>query len=129
MARLVVDGATLRCNQGSTPGRLSVATPHGVAGQKRQAATVDDHRPNLHVASFGMCRSMSNPQVSAATSAANGVLTPQPCVPATPAPWQSGHRHVRLVRGVALTDDATCACQWGGTIEIADPGAGGIQTR
>ena len=127
MANIVVGGATLRCQQGTSPATLTVAAPHGVAGQKRQVATVDDHQPMANIGSFGMCQSMANPQVSAATAAANGVLTPQPCVPVIASPWQPGQAGVRLQRATALTDDSTCNCQWGGIIEVTDTGDGGAR--
>ena len=37
-----------------------------------------------------MCISPANPVVAAATTAALGVLTPQPCIPITIAPWLPG---------------------------------------
>lgn len=69
-----------------------------------------------------MCRSMSNPQVAAATAAANGVLTPQPCIPVLPAPWSPGASSVEIHGVTALTDDSTLDCAYAGKIGIDDPG-------
>lgn len=76
----------------------------------------------VNIASFGMCQSPSNPQVAAATSAALGVLTPQPCIPMTAAPWTPGSTTVLIANQPALDNPSTCVCLWGGTITITDPG-------
>jgi hypothetical protein len=68
-----------------------------------------------------MCQSLANPQVAAATSAAMGTLTPQPCVPVIPAPWSPGASVVTLNGVPALTSDSKCQCTWAGTIEVVDP--------
>lgn len=81
MTKLVADGATLQCNMGTTTSSLSVSPSHGASGVNKHLATVNDYTPNTCVSSFGMCQSQSNPQVAAATAAAEGVLTPQPCNP------------------------------------------------
>jgi len=84
-------------------------------------ATVDDHKPDVNIAPFGMCKTLSNPAVAAATSAAQGTLTPQPCKPITNAPWTPGASITTVDDKKALTDDSQCMCQWAGTIEIVDP--------
>jgi hypothetical protein len=68
-----------------------------------------------------MCMSPSNPQVASAKAAAMGVLTPQPCVPMTTAPWSPGSSTVTVSGLVALNDASTCQCQWGGTLSVRDP--------
>ncbi|MCL2068830.1 MAG: DUF4280 domain-containing protein [Oscillospiraceae bacterium] len=71
---------------------------------------------------FGVCNSLSNPAVAAATAAALGVLTPQPCIPATAAPWAPGSTSV-LIGGVpALESNSKLMCNWGGTIQVTSPG-------
>lgn len=121
MRRLVVHEAKIRCNQGTLPSAL-VVTPDSpaVAGDK-PVATVQDHRPRRNIITFGMCRSPSNPQVASATSAAMGVLTPQPCVPATNQDWTPGAAFAVADDVNVLSSDSTCSCDWGGTIDILDP--------
>jgi hypothetical protein len=121
MATLVADGATLQCSMGLAPGMLH-ATERPLAVDGRPLATVADHAPVVNIASFGMCRSTSNPQVIAATSAAQGVLTPQPCVPVTSSPWTGGSAHLSYDNQAALTSSSTCDCQWAGSISVKDPG-------
>ena len=59
-------------------------------------ATIMDNKPMANVPPFGMCTTPSNPQVAAATSAALGVLTPQPCMPVIAAPWAPGSATVMV---------------------------------
>ncbi len=76
----------------------------------------------VNVLPFGLCRSPSNPQVAAATAAASGVLTPQPCFPSVAAPWSPGASVVTVDDVPALTSNSTCTCQWAGVVEVAQPG-------
>lgn len=123
MTKLVTNGATLKCNKGTTPARLGASPGQTTKGEGEPAGTVLDVAPTTNVRPFGMCRSPQNPLVQAATSAAGGVLTPQPCVPATSAPWSGGPTTVKIGGHVALTSAHTCSCQWGGSISVEKPGA------
>jgi len=44
-------------------------------------ATIMDFKPFANIPGFGACMSPMNPHVIAATAAAMGVFTPQPCIP------------------------------------------------
>ena len=72
---------------------------------------------------FGMCTSLANPTVAAATSAALGVLTPMPCLPAVVAPWVPGAPRTLIGGKPALTSGSTCTCAYGGVISLTFPGA------
>jgi hypothetical protein len=122
MAKLVVHGATLKCSEGASPSTLSILPVNPALADEQRAATIMDFTPMSNVAPFGMCKTQANPQVAAATAAAQGVLTPQPCVPVITGPWSPGSPCVQIEHQKALTDDSTCRCAWTGTIEIADPG-------
>lgn len=122
MPKLTVNGAKLKCSQGSAPSTLTVLPPIGSDGDDQPAGTIVDHIPMVNVAPFGMCQTTANPQVAAATAAAQGALTPQPCIPVLPSDWTPG-ASVVTVQGIkALSDDSKCTCQWTGTIEITSPG-------
>ncbi len=121
MPQLVVNGAMLTCAFGVAPATLTVIRPTiNIAGQP--AATIMDFAPNTNIAPFGMCTTLSNPQVASATSAASGVLTPQPCMPVTTSPWTPGSSTMMIENNPALTDSSTCMCAWGGMITITQPG-------
>ena len=124
MSKLVINGAKLKCNQGTSPGSLTVLPANGTDADEQPAATVDDYQPMMNVGAFGMCQTQANPQVAAATAAAQGVLTPQPCVPVITSSWSPGSRVVTIQGTTALSDDSKCNCQWTGSIEITDPGTG-----
>ena len=101
MSKLVAHGATLACSQGTAPSRLAVPPVTGIDDEAGPLATVQDVKPLVNIAPFGACRALANPQVALATAAALGVLTPQPCVPVTAAPWSPGSAVVR-VDGTAI---------------------------
>src|SRR6478609_602727 len=86
MSKLVINGAKLKCSQGTSPGSLTVLPGMGTDADDQPAATVNDYVPMVNVAPFGMCQTQANPQIAAATAAAQGVLTPQACVPAITSP-------------------------------------------
>ncbi len=121
-------GATLRCSMGLAPGSL-LPTPRPLQCGSRVAANVTDHVPIANVTPFGLCRSLANPLVAAATSAAAGTLTPMPCVPATPAPWSPGAARTIIGGAPALSTQATLRCLWAGTIEVVDPGQVTLDVR
>ena len=119
MGKLVCTGAALRCSRGAKPSTFSAS------GQKvsvPQAAGVITDTSAQSIPPFGTCLSLSNPQVKAATSAAGGVLTPQPCQPVVSAPWTPGSAHVTIGRVAALDDASHCACAWAGRITVSSPG-------
>jgi hypothetical protein len=121
MPKLVANGAMLKCNQGMAPGALTVLPTQMAEGAGMPAATVNDFAPMQQVSPFGLCKSQTNPQVAAATSAAGGTLTPMPCSPLITAPWSPGAPGVTIAGQRALTAGSTCSCAWSGTIEITDP--------
>ena len=124
MPLLVVNGATLQCPMAVPPGTTSmiVTSVHRAQAGNQSAANIADFVPMTNIPSFGMCMSLKNPQVAAATSAAQGVLTPQPCMPAIVAPWSPGSSTVMLDNLPALNDTSTCQCLWGAAILVAYAG-------
>ena len=120
MGKLVVNGATLRCGQGLAPGTLVSSNQARSKAGDMLLATVMDHAPLANITGFGMCNTQSNPAVAAATSAASGVHTPAPCIPATSAPWTPGSSRAQASGMPALTVDSTCTCSYGGSISIED---------
>jgi Domain of unknown function (DUF4280) len=122
MAMQVVNGAQLACSFGLAPSTFQVLPANQVQAENQYSANIMDFIPNTNIMPFGMCNSPSNPQVAAATAAAMGVLTPQPCVPATASPWAPGAPNVLLANQPALDSTSTCMCMWGGVITVSSPG-------
>jgi hypothetical protein len=118
----VVNGAQMACTFGASPSSLVVLPVNRTTINDQPEATIQDYVPMMNIMPFGMCMSPSNPQVAAATAAAMGVLTPQPCIPATCSPWTPGALTVQISEQVALDDISMCSCMWGGVITITQPG-------
>jgi hypothetical protein len=117
----VAFGATLQCSFGVAPSTLAPLPVPRVTVEGKPAATITDFAPMVNIPPFGMCTSLSNPTVAAATSAALGVLTPMPCVPVTTA-WKPGAARTTIGGKPALTAGSTCNCAWGGVIQVVFPG-------
>lgn len=118
MPNLVRTGATVKCSYGTetspfsaTGTKVAAATPVGVVSDVTAA----------NVPPFGLCTSLGNPQVAAATQAAQEMLTPQPCVPVL-SNWSPGSVRVTIGAAAALTDAARCTCSWGGAVTVTDAG-------
>lgn len=121
MAYPVVAGATCICTMGTTPAQINPTNQSNIRiGGKPVASTVDV-APMTNVGSFGMCKSMTNPAVAAATAAALGTLTPQPCVPVPAGTWNCPGK-VRVAKKPVLTNEGTLKCAYMGDITIKSPG-------
>jgi|SRR5437870_11906293 len=126
MGLQVCMGASLMCSFGAAPSSL-VVLPVGRVLTQTPAATIMDHLPMVNVLPFGMCSSLANPTVAAATAAALGALTPMPCIPMTTAPWIVGAPTLLIGDKPALNNSSTLMCNWGGVIQITMPGQTTVQ--
>ena len=122
MPMQVVNSATLMCSFGTSPSNLVVLPNHRVKCGDQFAANISDHISMVNIMPFGMCTSIANPAVAAATAAALGVLTPQPCIPATTTPWVPGAVTDLLDHQPALDNVSICLCNWAGVITVTNPG-------
>lgn len=122
MAMHVCNGATLMCSFGLAPSSLVVLPVNRTMTSNMPAANIMDHIPMVNILPFGMCTSIANPTVAAATAAAMGVLTPMPCIPMTPAPWVPGAPTVLLGNQPALDNNCKLMCNWAGVIQVVVPG-------
>lgn len=123
MPQMVNMGSQMQCSFGAAPASLVLAPANRVNGSYMPMANIADSKPLVNIPPFGMCTSLANPTVAAATSAALGVLTPMPCVPATSAPWTPGAATTMIAGMPALTDASMCTCNWGGVITFTSSGA------
>lgn len=121
MGFCVCGGAVMSCPFGVAPSVLNVL-PQNKTVNMMPLANIMDNKPFVNILPFGMCNSLSNPTVAAATAAAMGVLTPMPCVPAVTAPWSPGASTVQIGGQPALTDSSKCNCIWGGVIQFTFAG-------
>ena len=119
MGLLVVTGGTLACSMGAAP---AVFTATGVTVESETPAGVISDISMVSIPTFGMCMSPANPQVAAATSAAMGVLTPQPCLPVITDPWTPGSLKVQIGGVPALDSESMCQCLWTGIVTVSSPG-------
>jgi hypothetical protein len=110
--------AMIQCSFGPAPTTLNVLPTSKVMIEDKPAGTITCSAP-VNIPTFGMCMSLSNPLVAAATAAALGVLTPMPCVPVL-TPWIPVS--TTLIGGQpALVSGSSCMCGYGGVVEILFP--------
>ena len=122
MANQVCMGAMCQCSFGAAPSTLVVTPENTPLTSRLPAATIMENVPLKHIMPWGLCSSLANPTVAAATSAALGVLTPMPCVPVIAAPWAPGCPTVLIANKPALNDSSKLMCNWGGVISINNAG-------
>jgi hypothetical protein len=83
------------------------------------AATIMDNIPMANIPTFAMCNSVANP----ATQRPPPVMfTPAPCVPALAAPWAPGSTSCMIGGVPALEAGSRLMCNWGGVIQVVNPG-------
>lgn len=122
MSNLVVAGAMLECSFSEIPAVLVVLPENRVMAEGRPAANIEDSKPIINIPTFGLCNSLTNPEVASATTAAAGVLTPMPCIPMVEAPWLPGSPAVLIGGLPALNNESKCLCNWLGVISIVEAG-------
>lgn len=125
MGRIYVcNGAQLTCSMGTSSSVLVVLPERRILLDGQPQANIMDHKPMTNIKPFGLCFSLANPVVAAATAAHLGVLTPMPCVPNTTSPWVKGEEKLLLKNFPALCQDDKLSCAWAGTITIVHCGQG-----
>lgn len=112
----------MTCTFGMAPSTLVVPPASRVTVENKPAANVMDFKPMVNIPPFGMCTSLSNPAVAAATAAALGVLTPMPCTPVPTGPWKPGSSTVTVANMPALNNQSMCNCAYGGVISFSQAG-------
>ena len=121
MPQQVCSTAMMMCTFGVAPSVFN-ATPRPVLTSYLPAGVITDNIPIMNVPPFGVCTSLANPTVAAATAAALGVLTPMPCLPVLPAPWVPGVPTVLITNIPALDNTCKLMCAWAGVISFSTPG-------
>lgn len=119
MGLVVVSGATLKCQHGSTPSSLQVTSHKVISGAALAVATVADHLAGSNILPFGTCFSPYNPAVQASQSKS------APCQPLTAEQWMPGSATVLVGGKPALNQSSRCMCKWG-EITIQETGQNSI---
>lgn len=118
----VVAGAKLSCSKGDQSSTLNMPISHGVYTKNKAQMNTMDFKPQENIQPFGLCQSLANPAVAAATSANGGVLMPKPCTPMVTMPWINGKADQLIDNYPALTNQSTNMCLYCGTIRVEDDG-------
>ena len=130
MGEIVVTNASAVCSFGTGPGPIKPTSQSVCIVDKKPAATIQDVQAIVNVGPFGMCTSMANPQVAAATAVALGVLTPQPCIPMAAGMWIPTKPSILMNGKPCLTSDCKMMCSNGaGVISIVNPGQAKINVK
>lgn len=109
------------CTFGTGPGNIIPSGMSCLADGKPIATITDCQLTNI--TPFNMCTSLANPQVAAATAAALGVLTPQPCMLTPAGTWTPASPAVVVGGKPCLTTDCMLICANGlGQIRVQSPG-------
>ncbi|MBE5826558.1 MAG: DUF4280 domain-containing protein [Butyrivibrio sp.] len=122
MSNLVVVSGTAMCSMGTAPAPVKVTSQQKVLAGGKPAATIQDAQPMANIGPFGMCTSLANPQVAAATAAAMGALTPQPCIPAPAGTWIPTKPKILIGGKPCLSNDCKLMCAYAGQVSITVPG-------
>ncbi|MCR5626472.1 MAG: DUF4280 domain-containing protein [Lachnospiraceae bacterium] len=109
------------CSFGTAPSPLRVTSQQKIMCDGKPAGTIQDATP-ANMGPFGMCTTPTNPAVAAATAAALGVLTPQPCTVTPAGTWIPTKPKILVDGKPVLTQDCKCMCAFGGSISIVNPG-------
>lgn len=125
----VCSGAMMKCTMGTSLAKLTVLPSRTVFLTGKPMANISDHISMVNLAPFGRCRSLGFPSTAAATAAAQGNLTPMPCMHNTPMAWNLGKDDYVIKGQPALLKSCTCQCMWGGTISLIDDGQMGSGTQ
>lgn len=112
-------GAKLVCSLAIPfPATLTADPSRNTMLEGSQMANIMDIKPMVNIPCMGMCSTITNPAVAAATAAKLGVFTPASCVPSIPAPWKPGKANMLVNGKPALLNTDTLQCAWGGVITI-----------
>ena len=120
MPAAVTTGSVCTCTFGAAPGALTADYPTGAFANGMPVLCIDMIVAGVNITPFGVCSSLANPEVASATAAAQGVLTPMPCVPVVVSPWTPGSITAGSTGVPFVNETSICTCSWGGVISITE---------
>ena len=106
MAKIIVNGARMRCTLGTTEARIGVTSHTFVKVGGALVATETDKEPMVNIPTFGTCK-CGWPN--------------SPCIP-QPQRWQQTAQSSGVNGAMKLTDASFCLCAKGGRISFYDAG-------
>ena len=122
MAVFMTTTSNCMCSFGTVPANLTATSQQTVLMDGKPVATIVDCQPGANLTPFGLCTSLANPAVAAATAAALGVLTPQPCTMAPAGTWRPTQTTVVAGGKPCLMNDSSLLCSIGmGNITPVQP--------
>ena len=114
-------GAELQCNCGDNNSIYTVLPTKKILINNKPLAVISDTKPMINIKPFGLCKSMANPTVAAATAANKGKLQKMPCVPNIVEPWSDGIKHF-LSKEQTPCNLSKVKCLYSGIIRVVDSG-------
>lgn len=118
----VIQEAKLKCSFGDKESTFQVPMNHRAFIAGKPQGNIMDFKPTINIQSFGLCSSLANPVVAAATAANHGRLKKMSCVPATVTPWMNGKVDCLVGGEPAIMNNSTLICRWCGKIEVQEDG-------
>ena len=82
----------------------------------KPVGNIMDNKPFVNIPPLGMCKSLANPIVAAATAANKGKLQKMPCIPNTTMPWMLAKMNTLVGGKPALLDSSKLMCMLCGVI-------------
>lgn len=118
----VIEGAKLKCSYGDKESVFQVPMHHKTFISGKPQGNIMDFKPMINIQPFGLCSSLANPAVAAATAANDGRLKKMPYVPATVTPWMNGKVDCLVGDAPAIMNNSTLVCRWCGKIVVQEDG-------
>lgn len=109
--------SVLHCIFGVTPTPLIVLPDSTVIVDVMLVGNMMQAFPIVNIPTFGLCVTITNPEVATATAAAFGVLIPMPCIPMTEV-WITEDFNELIDFIPAITQSSFVMCDWGGMINV-----------
>lgn len=103
---IVVNGATLKCSNGTAKSELKVPKSHGAKIQGENEATIKDNKVNKNITSFGQCKAKEN----------------HACTPIISSTWKNSKSNYKLNDVQVLTKNSCLGCNNCGIITIVNDG-------
>lgn len=93
--KIVIDGATLKCDLGFEESKLKISKCHGIVAKGKNQANISDNKVDENIFSFKKCKKMGE------------------CKPRIVMKWLKGNKELILDGEYALMEDCIVSCAQG----------------